>query len=62
MNPRMILMAGLLLATLGMASIVLGVIVTGLFFPGVYLLDGAAVILIFAAFMHLLAPAPDTAV
>jgi hypothetical protein len=62
MNPRIILMAGLLLATLGMASIVLGVILPGLFFPGVYLLDGAAVILIFAGFMHLLAPPPDAAV
>src|SRR5687768_14304621 len=62
MKPQLILMAGLLLATLGMASIVLGVIVPGLFFPSVYLLDGAAVILIFGTFMHLLTPAADAQV
>ena len=61
MNARLVLMGGLLLATLGMASIVLGVIMPGLFFPGVYLLDAAVVVLIVAGIMQLAAPPQDPA-
>jgi hypothetical protein len=62
MNARLVLMAGLMLATLGMASIVFGVVVPGLFFPGVYLLDAAVVVLIVAGVMHLAAAPRDPAV
>lgn len=35
---EMILLGGLMVATLGMALVVFGVVVSALFFPGVYLL------------------------
>lgn len=55
MIARWILLAGLMLASLGMMAVVLAVTVRGLFFTGVYLLDAALVALAIGGIMSLAA-------
>jgi hypothetical protein len=57
MSARLILLAALALATLGMAIVVFAVLSPGLFFAGVYMIDAALAALAIAGVLYLMAPA-----
>lgn len=60
-DARLIGRVALVIAVLGMALVVLAVIRPGWFFPGVYLLDLAAITLLAAGIVHVLTkPADET--